>query len=318
MRRFIVIRRTKLISLLLLFAVACSGWGVTTTNSPNLSHTMLPTLTSFLTVTPLKSPSPTPSPPLATANSEPTLTSTPTLSPAQVQEMVLGLIRSNGNCDLPCWWGLKPGEATFKETDRLLSPLSVRPTYIAGDPNENALVGYGFTVPEALSVLGEVDLDIVFKQSRLEHLRIYLLQWDAYSLPNLLKKYGPPDEILVHTYQWVPGGPPPFALFLFYPQKGILAYYPSQPEKNEVKVTETKIRGCFSRSAELYLWSPQKSWTLKEATDHMSVGILNQEEKLKLPIYEATGMRVQDFYQTIKDSKTVPCIETAKKLWPVP
>lgn len=308
-----------------LLFVACSSQsngGTDSNRVPTLSSSPSLTLKIFPTVTPEKTSTVAPSIQVTTTRLAKTKTPTflPTMLPSLAQDQIVELIKSNGDCELPCWWGIKPGETRYQEINKLLSPLTIRQPYIAGDVSQHALLEYFFPIPETLSFLGrrEVDLRIIYEQSKLIYIEVIGLQWHEYSLSELLSKYGPPDEVIVHTFQWVPGSAPPFALFLFYSEKGILAYFPSLVEKNEVQVTESTIRGCLSVSADLSLWSPKNSWTLDEAVKHMTVPILEQEDKPRLSIYEATGMSVFEFYETYKNSTVTPCIDTPKNLWPVP
>lgn len=327
-------QRVKLFCLFTLLVVSCTRQGVPSkestavilTPSPNVNtktgQEKTPSGYSPTRIT-LKVPDKTPTFLSPTSTIEPTLIATPTFlatfSPEIAEAQVLKLLKNNAQCDLPCWWGLKPGETSYEAANRLLSPLSINPPYTPGDITQQAWVYYSLPAPKTPSVLKTFDLDTLFEYSKLKYIRIGSLHWENYTLANFLKVYGPPEELLVHTYQWVPGGQPPFALFLFYPKKGILAYFASSNEKQEVKVVGDSIQGCFSQSAtDLYLWSINEPLTLNSVAEEMNVGILNQEEKLKLPIDKATGMNIQKFYQTYKEVKTTPCIQTPKNLWPSP
>ena len=62
----------------------------------------------------------------------------------------------------------------------------------------------------------------------------------------------------------------------------------------------------------LYLWSPEIEITFKDAEEQY----LNPEEGYFLPLYDATGMTVAEFYENFKDPNTTACLETPLDLWP--
>ncbi|MFT3893686.1 MAG: hypothetical protein QM730_18815 [Anaerolineales bacterium] len=72
------------------------------------STLMIPTLT------------PTPHPTLSA-----TQTIVPTLSTDEALQQIKELYKDNGGCDLPCWWGIVPGETTWEQTKQLLGPLGI-------------------------------------------------------------------------------------------------------------------------------------------------------------------------------------------------
>lgn len=200
----------------------------------------------------------------------------------------------------------------------MLSPLVVRTPYISGEVDQKAVVYYAFPLPEEVPELPEFRANMTFEQSLLKNMRVGDFHWGSFTLPEMLSNYGPPDEVLVHTWQRVPNSMPPFAIFLFYSKRGILAYLPSAVQENEVQMSGSNIRGCLANSATLYLWSPDEGLTLEEVLDRMSVGILDEDDKPVLTIDRATGMSIMDFYESYKNTNVIPCIETPKDLWPIP
>src|SRR5688572_27007039 len=55
-----------------------------------------------------------------------TATLQPTLMPQERENYVRESFSSSSNCKLPCWWGITPGETTWKDTEELLHYLGVR------------------------------------------------------------------------------------------------------------------------------------------------------------------------------------------------
>lgn len=122
--------KSKLLCLLFLvllhaILVACSQNLSTATTSA-----LVPTKPVFLTGTPI--PSTETQVPSITIISTVTAISFPTLTPTLVvtkaptysRSKFLEFYRTNGNCQLPCWWGVVPGETTVDEVKVQFAPYS--------------------------------------------------------------------------------------------------------------------------------------------------------------------------------------------------
>jgi hypothetical protein len=97
-----------LVSALLVIFLLLVGC-IITTPIPIVTPTFSPDKLTSLTVT-LTSPSPTTIPTI-------TPTSVPTLTYPQRAEYIENMFLTNGECQLPCWWGeaIVPGTTTLKE-----------------------------------------------------------------------------------------------------------------------------------------------------------------------------------------------------------
>ena len=106
------------LGLLLLTCVACSArtTQLPTTAAPRPSSTAPAEATVLSTA----EPATTPVPPAMERLPIPTLTATPepVLNPGE-------LLHSNGDCRLPCWWSIVPGETDWASAEALLAPSSV-------------------------------------------------------------------------------------------------------------------------------------------------------------------------------------------------
>lgn len=311
--------------------VACSNGGMVIPKSPSIPEKTVipistisgPTITSTIpvarvslpSITPTVAPSFTPSP----SSTVPASTATPTLSPQQIQDRVLSLLESNGNCVFPCWWGLTPGKTSFEIVNNLLEPLNTeKPPAYSGNMWKGATLYYYMPLPKDLSVQGRLDVRINFEKEVLRYIKVSEAEWPDYRLPALLDKYGPPGEVWLYTYTSQVELNPPFALYLYYPEKGILAYIPSRhPEKGDVQVQDGIIRGCVPYSATLFLWSPSEIQSIAEIGKRFVVeGLSSQENNTILPLQKTTGMDISSFYQRYKDPNQRPCLETPADLWP--
>jgi hypothetical protein len=154
----------------------------------------------------------------------------PTL-PADIRtERYRDLLAGNGICNLPCWWGIIPGETTWDEVFAKLSPLGrtylykSRIGYFSGfapremDPITEPLPG-GY-------VYGHIDPSFLMDGDTIRAIDINS-RWIGkdfdYSMANLLKLFGKPDEIWVHLQAKGMGDHPiRYFLYIFYKQKGMI------------------------------------------------------------------------------------------------
>lgn len=308
-----VVVRTWLMAALYLSIAGCGGLNTARSTPPVATSpiaTPLPTSTQQLTLAPTASDTPVPS---FTPTLEPSSTATafPTLSSTEQQEEFLELLQMDEECSLPCWWGIVPGQTLWDEAYPNLAKLNAR--FFYGKTSSYQYVDVTFYVPAEFSYGSTGQFRAYFRLSQgvITTIEVHSLEWLNYKMPQLLDKYGPPDEIWVSTYNDYPGTVLPFVITLYYGERGILAHYGVFLDADQMQ--GDTIQGCLVVSAELLLWTPQTSLTLKEAGDLFdwdSTGVPY------LPLEDATGMTVETFYRQFRGSPDPICIATARSLWP--
>lgn len=102
---------------ILVFAFGCQP--VISVNT-STSSTSTP---QIYTATPSRTPTKTPTI-TATVTIEPMPTPLPTLNSREASLAVQKLLLENGNCQLPCWWGIVPGKTSWENTRKFLSPFA--------------------------------------------------------------------------------------------------------------------------------------------------------------------------------------------------
>src|SRR3990172_323544 len=92
--------------------------GVTIVPSPTATPSPGVTLSPSATLTPVDiAHTPTTMP-------RPTISPAPTLTAEQQEAYIVDMLKTNGDCKLPCWWGIMPGEATLQSLqDQFRLPL---------------------------------------------------------------------------------------------------------------------------------------------------------------------------------------------------
>ena len=145
-----------------------------------------------------------------------------TLSEEEATQILIELLQTNGGCQLPCWWGIVPGETLVTDIGARFVPLGFN-----WNPDSHTLrdnTHYKASVDieakngivASIAVRGGVNEDTYDKNEA----------WRPYALPNLLSAYGIPSEVYVYyPFRFDPGGLASYRLFLYYPEQGIAIDY---------------------------------------------------------------------------------------------
>ncbi len=261
-------------------------------------------------------------------------TPVPTLMPKDAYALLTRLMRSNGGCRLPCWWGVVPGRSTALQAQTISAPLLGIAAYSGlSDTTEQRI---GFRYPgDDLSILLNLTYLVSPDHSLVNSIRVdtqALRKTDygfgpvygsaifdsvlqPYTLAGMLSTFGPPPHVILslEIIKAEPTSPDFFYIWILYPEQGIIARY-----TGEATVLEGKVRGCPSKTfVDLWLFSPgdRQAYeaTFAELTD-TRIGIPPNVPYLK-PIREATNLTTEDFYQTYKVS-TDACFDTPWAIWP--
>jgi hypothetical protein len=286
--------------------------------------TILPTRT--LTSIPLLTPSLVVS---ATATVTPTIIPTWPTEEAQVE--FLKLLSNNGGCQLPCLWGIVPGESSFQAARAMLAPFgsisdftafksglgSVSPYVTEGDleiyttidfiaDSDNGIVNSIAFNAEAHRPLEQGGYEDVFNS------KLFGDKVSTYLLPRVLSEKGIPSSVMIATVggPLTRGGTGGFDILLLYPDQGILINYTTQ-----LHLVGANVYGCPSNphvEMELYAAGrPESFFEFLKQTDWAV------KMNYYRPLEEATSKSLQEFYEIFR-APTDKCIETPANLWPTP
>lgn len=196
----------------------------------------------------------------------PSITPSPTfeaLSSEEAQARVDELLETNGGCEYPCWWGIKPGETSFHDTVAILDPLS----YDSSINNTNYYLYYfaDITIPESIYVTENLSIG-VFNIKYLGELADYI-EIRGYYLPikDILLQFGIPDEVYFECPLIFPTTLVPYSIFLDYRNQGIIVIHFSDvttpnPE-DEIIICELD-RNTFQKGSEIFtFWNPERKLT---------------------------------------------------------
>lgn len=278
-------------------------------------------------VTPILIPTPTDMP-----------ATVPTLPAEDARERLLELLATNGDCHLPCLWGITPGKSNDLESQSILLPLSsiaetmyfnqpevngillgaITLLYVENDFRLNVRVAYTYSDNGIVTRIGfrvleeQVTTDSsgnwISKQPVFDS-TTFLQRTEYYSLSHVLTEQGVPSSVMMTASSLsdpaVAGG---IDVALLYPEQGIWINY-TMPMYNQGNAKS----GCpVNAHMEMSLYpsgNPTSFFSLLEETDW---GMTKNSYK---PLEDATAISVEEFYEIFRNS-TNNCIETPALLWP--
>lgn len=257
-------------------------------------------------------PSPTPS---HTYTPRPTTTPSPsplpTLVPEAASALVLNLLESNADCQLPCWWGAVPGETEWQTIRPFLQSFSLQ-IYGSNTPSQQASYDVSFYLPGAI----QDRFTIVYntRQKIIQSIDVYLGNTPYYSLSSVLTTYGRPDEV------WVAGQRPispderylSMKLALLYVQRRFAIYYTFDEH-----VEDQSVFSCFKQDQVsgkmMWIWSSRQNITsFSQAREELDLRVGGYF----LTLAEVSDLSLEQFHQTFKDPGYTACLETPARLWP--
>ncbi len=257
--------------------------------------------------------------PTVTPTKDITKTITPTnLTPLPENglEAIRLLYKDNGGCELPCWWGIKPGETTIQQFKQRFSFVE---NYFENENRFGKLYEPFIKVMPELDDKGEIKPLLITKGDVINGMIINSkwVQKDLDpTLAALLKYFGKPDEIWIYAsgiiadekYGW-------FEMTLFYPNKGVLMDIAGYllPKKNNDYLFCPQRSDLVSDTPGLALWNPTIKTTLKKLNGDvfsylsaLTLENLSGDQLLESLNPEYTP---EKFYDTFKDAPTSTCIE---------
>lgn len=188
---------------LLFFRVACTPESQITQSLPLASAwpTSEGSLPVILTATLLPGLSPPPSPEYPKLVT-PRVTPLPTRLPTDIRKELSDLLQTNGNCALPCFWGIHPDQTRYDELYGVIDKLGGL-HFDALQENGNLLVASGFRFEErngimvefAANLQDDVVRDLKVLLVNLQDTGITPKDWSAYNMDEVLRIYGVPDSV---------------------------------------------------------------------------------------------------------------------------
>jgi len=265
----------------------------------------------------LATPSPTLIPTIQAASTlpQPIWTTQPTLTGNEAIKAVKTMIATNGDCKLPCWWGIVPGETSWENALFLLSRFSPQirnsdPAIVSIDGgntyHNNVAYSINYKVPDNRIGYGA---SIVVSDDVVSMIKVGdESTGEIFTIPNILSVYGEPENIFIETYDNTPTGILPFYVILFYPQYRFTAVFESWGSK-----VGEMIRMCYQPlTPTIDVWSPEES-VLVEIAGFSA--LVSGDWTYSKNLETATSLDVKGFYKNFVNASTSTCLETPSSLW---
>ncbi len=261
------------------------------------------------------SPSPTISP-------SPSSTSIiiPTLAPDEALKSLLQMIKTNGNCELPCWWGVTPGISNGSDIYTVFSPFTGISN--GGDLPVTDPRSIDFKLPiDNFTIYLNIDFGPVGDSGPKGIIGVEILQvedhksapytdlFSRYSLQNILSVYGQPADVELDAdiHKFEPNSGTTFDTYLSYPDKGIYVRYTTSADE----VPGNKIQSCPTEAfVDLWLMPPDKNNSNQKLLTSMNMEWGFSHKSLE----EAAQMSISQFYETFRKPLN-QCLETPKAIW---
>jgi len=308
----------EVLFVLLVSLVKCSA-PVAPTWSPSIPA--LSTATPMSTVNLSLTPSPksladmsTPSP-IIVPTRPPRPTPAPTMTADEEYTFVSEMLQNNGGCQLPCWWGFIPGETSWQTAQTFFTSRGKKIwhyrqtsyTVIFDIPQRDIGCVQSYFVDDETIDIISVHATLPIRDNEFVYGDAQFAEdWKRYMLPDILMAYGQPSQVFLGVYKapWMP-----FDLLLFYPEKGFLVRYMAPAEREG-----RTFRMCPHKTdITLWLWSPERDMALEYIANvgGFPTGDMSYFRSLE----EATGMSIEQFYQTFSQPDNQTCLETPADLW---
>jgi len=285
---------------------------------PVSTYTALPTLT----ITPISTP---------TFIATPTMDQTTpvnTMTFEEQKDFVKEFLSNSGNCRLPCWWNITPGQ-TWEYAEKNIQSLGstlvlVFPGYdpettVYGTPIilNNVIPNANIYIEEKQGLVYAWHVSSDWKRENPEELRRI---WRNYSAPKIIKAYGMPDRILLHgrnTNSFYYGRS--YYLWLFYDKQGFsIAYQPLIPDYFS---GAPFFRICSETDAllriEIDMQAPNNPLPLErfdEMFEAIRLGDDIGKDFVVRSLQEATGLSDEEIYQAYMQDKD-PCFSIPSDIW---
>ena len=277
------------------------------TTQPPVRHT--PTSSPSPTRTITATPSPTIIPTIITP------TSLPTISPVNIDQAIFNLVKTNGGCSLPCWWGITPGITSWPEAKQILEQYnaaieSYGPSEVKIE-NENHIVEYY----KVSLVSADFPEGIYTSFNVLDKYELYTIHSlrtttdPQYLLSLVLLNYGKPDSVYIKTYSSVPSLSYPFYIILYYPEQKFAAGYDLWATKQG-----NQIIWCpYSSPPGLWIWSDEVS--IYVDPKDIQRKMLGDSRLNFTTVDKVTGYSLEEFFQIFRYPSRDRCLETNADNW---
>lgn len=233
-----------------------------------------------------------------------------TLSTEESLRQVLELYETNGNCELPCWWGITPGKTSWLEASQILAPLGTlnEDSFRVHFPKE--LDPLEVPLPEGY-ILGEVATSFFVENEVIRAINVnsrWVKRSSEYSLAGILSVWGEPDDIWIRPFPESITGIPHYDLNLLYSKKGlVLSRGVAENQNGLMIICPQNVLSYDGVPPWFILWSEHENVTFS-GNDEILRHFAADFGELFVELNDLTGITTEQFYKTYINPGTSECI----------
>ena len=215
-------------------------------------------------------------------------------------------------CNLPCFWGITPGETTVIEAYQILAPY-------ASETNSQ-VIGSKFLFYYFISPSSYDDPVLYLEYSgdkmndKVNNLFFSdLSTYSSYSVQSILVEYGPPDDIWIKAWSPDPDyddTPRGTSFILYYPSQQFMIQYWQSPDNGEI--SGNSVISCFDNGPSITSWSKK---FIEEESENIIKNHLLGKVRPYLRLEDVTGMSPEEFFETFVNTTGDVCVETPLDIW---
>lgn len=240
----------------------------------------------------------------------PTDTPPPPLTPVEGAKLVKELLLTNGNCELPCWWGIHPGEPLSDANVNLFLSAPYHDNYDISDTR----VGLAFEYTKnrsSASLDYNVDVTAILTEGVVSQVVVgssvldagtsaqFAKDWQPFALHRVLTRFGVPSDVRLTANEYIPeeGAPFLFTLIVIYADKGIAIQYSGYLQRRAGKLMLCPALSHVNE-INLLLASPGNGaqfYDYLREWPRMSIEFTS-------PIQDNSTLSLTDFYSMFRDS----------------
>jgi hypothetical protein len=303
------------IPIIFLLNTGCTPIAVTEVGINATPTLQLATLQPSVTGTSTKEPSPII-----------TLTPLPTLTTEEQDIYVRELLKTNADCQLPCWWRITPGKTSWNDTEDFLRYLGAT---IGQTELESGVILHWAMLQDNLSYIdqgflerevhaGKVDTIFVGgNHSGTQNQSNFEAMWESYSPRQIMTKYGAPSRVLLSA----PGGTGlgdtgnnGYIMWIFYDYSGFMIRYDGIVADLPVYhfCPELKKGADDIYRIDITLQYPDHPLSLE-----WDDAILSTQPSRAKSIQDAAGISIDEFYRLFTQNDEPACFDTPHDIWVV-
>lgn len=241
------------------------------------------------------------------------------LSEGSQRNVLFNLLHDDKLCDLPCWFGITPGETSADGVEKQLSALGF--TYYKYINSDGSINYYDELVTQG-SVYNNFNYSI--NNNLVDYIGIrvegyndpegFHKHWNFYSPEVLIPTYGPPDRVrIIISKPPIPHNRVRYTLYVFYDNLGIFVIYNGiglyhyQENEKLYKICPKWAEPTIETFMHLYLQSPKNERPL--------VLLLNYSIWGSKPLEDATNYDVNKLYTLLSTPGAEVCFESPIDIW---